>query len=283
MNARIVSAVIACIVSLPSSIAAEPDPASINITTWNIQYGSDNGPDSNGWPKRKHALKAALEAQKPQILCVQEALAGQIDFLEKLLPEHGRIGVGRDDGKTAGEFCAIFFAKERFKLIDSGTFWLSETPEQPGKTWDDPYQRTCAWARLQDNVTKKSFRIFATHFPLKVNAREKATPVLLKKIAEIHPEEPVMLAGDFNCGPDSPTWRAIAESGLIDSAQHSAPTWHYGGLGLVCIDAIFCGKDWRAKSAEVIRFKGQGGYPSDHFGVQAVVELKEGGNATQEK
>ena len=116
--------------SLP---AANANPAAIRVLTWNILHGTERGMPWTrfGWPVRKNALKTALAAVRPDILCVQEALEEQLDFLAGVLQGHERVGVGRDDGRSAGEQCAIFFDRNRFLELGGGTFWLEEPVDEP--------------------------------------------------------------------------------------------------------------------------------------------------------
>ena len=257
----------------------KPEAAPVKVISWNIQYGSEGGSDPNSWPQRKEALRAALESAKPDILCTQEALDGQVEFLAKVVASHGHAGVGRDDGKKQGEHCAIFYDQKRFELLDGGTFWLSDTPDQPGRAWGEEYNRICTWVRLKEQASGGAFFVFNTHFPLKAEAREKAAGLLVERLQARKPAEPVILAGDFNCGPDSPPWKTIEAAGLVNSAKAAgsspgAATYHKSGFPLICIDGIFASAEWVAKKHEVVTGALKGAYPSDHFGASAVLEAK---------
>jgi len=251
-------------------------PTPVKIITWNIQYGSDRGGDLNGWPRRKALLRAAVQAARPGILCTQEALAGQIEFLARALPNHSYSGVGRDDGRKRGEHCAIFYEKRRFALLASGTFWLNDTPEKPGRAWGERYNRICTWVRLRDRSSGRAFFVFNTHFPLVAAAREKAARLLVERIAARKPADPVLLTGDFNCPPGSAPWRAFGAAGLFNSAKAAgrepgAATYHKFGFPLLCIDGVFASAEWVARRYEVVTGASKRAYPSDHFGV--VVEI----------
>jgi endonuclease/exonuclease/phosphatase family metal-dependent hydrolase len=259
-----------------AGIAGEDAAAAppLRIVTWNVQNGTDAG--ANGWPRRKPSLKAALEKEAPQILCVQEALPDQLAFLDEVLPEHGRAGVGRDDGKNAGEHCSIYYDRRRFKLLDHGTFWLSETPDRPGRCWGDHWNRVCTWVRLEDSG--RVFRVFCVHFPLNGDARDRSVKLLLERIAAVPPGEPVMLAGDFNCGPGSGPWQALLDAGLrhAESASGAAKaslTWHLFGIPARCLDGIFVSKAWLVQDHKLLKDRVDGTYPSDHFGLSSDVVL----------
>jgi len=127
-------------------IPSPADPPALKVLTWNIRVGRDQGLNKNAWPRRKHLFRQVLQAEKPAIFCAQEALQGQLAYLQEALPHHGRVGVGRDDGKAEGEHCAIFYDRRRLKLVQSGSFWLSETPEQPSSTWNRRGARWKIWS-----------------------------------------------------------------------------------------------------------------------------------------
>ncbi len=253
--------------------------ATLKIITWNIQYGSDGGADPNGWPGRKDALRAALAAAGPDILCTQEALQGQIEFLATALPGHSHSGVGRDDGRNKGEHCAIFYDRRRFQLLDSGTFWLSDTPEKPGRAWGEQFNRICTWVRLEDKVSDRGFFVFNTHLPLVEEARERAARLLVERVRTRKPADPVILTGDFNCMPGSTPWKIFEAVGLANSEEVAGkkpgtPTFHKSGIPLYCTDGICSTSEWTASKHEVIPGASNRVYPSDHFAVASTLELK---------
>jgi endonuclease/exonuclease/phosphatase family metal-dependent hydrolase len=260
---------------------AKSDPATIRVVTWNILVGSDHGMwwRRHGWPVRKSALKTALASAKPDILCVQEALAEQLRFLDEVLPRHRRIGAGRDDGKSAGEHCAIFFDGDRFKDLDSGTFWLSEpVDEPPPHTFWGP-KRICSWARLEDRQTGRSFRVYNMHNYLTESARVRAVTIVLDHIEMGNSAEPVFVTGDFNASPAGRDRRLFEASGLIASAHLAGvavdmPTYQFYGIRLRSLDEILVNGSWRVLNHGVLDVKPDNTYPSDHFGVVADLVLQ---------
>ncbi len=256
----------------------EPDPKPFKLITWNIQYGREAGGDLNNWPARKKALAAALEREKPAILCVQEALAGQLEFLEKQLVGYRRVGVGRDDGKEKGEHAAIFCDEKHLAVLENGTFWLSDTPDKPGRTWGNRYVRICTWVRLREKSSGRTFRIFNTHFPLNASARLKSSELMVARIKAAKAVDPVILCGDFNCGPGSGPWKIFAKAGFADAAMSAGgrsgtATFHKFGIPLVCLDAVFVSRGWEATGHRVVSGARERVYPSDHFGVVTVLKL----------
>jgi len=272
----LMSAVLAGEEPVPAPGAAAP----FRILTWNIQYGSDRGADANGWPERKAALRSAIEAEKPDVFCAQEALAGQLEFLDGLLPKHSREGVGRDDGKKAGEHCAVYWDTRRFERLDGGTFWLNETPDKPGTAWGEQYNRICTWVRLKDKASGRTLRVFNMHLPLVAEAREKAAGLVAGRIGKVGKDDAVIAAGDLNSGPGGPAWKALEGCGLAGAEKSAGgkpgtATFHHKGIPLVCLDAIFISDSWAVKRHRVVGGPLQKAYPSDHFGVAATLEWRE--------
>jgi endonuclease/exonuclease/phosphatase family metal-dependent hydrolase len=256
------------------------DPAAIRVVTWNIHCGQEGGPVWRrfDWSRRKHSLKAALAQTAPDILCIQEALVDQVAFLQQALPEHRRVGVGRDDGQSGGEFSAIFFRRDRFDLIDGGTFWLEEPADRPAGASLLSCKRICTWARLRDRTTGRTLRVYNTHLYLTEGARQAAARIILDRIAAGDRGDAVLLAGDFNATPASPTYRLFTGSGLANSAalagkDAGSPTYHFYGIPLRCLDGIFVSPSWRVRRHLILDLKPEGNFPSDHFGVLADLAL----------
>ncbi len=194
------------------------DDDDIRMMTFNIRLNTPS--DSlNAWRYRKDMVASMIHFHKADIIGVQEALWDQVQDMEKRLPEYARIGVGRDDGQKAGEFMAIYYRKNRFYPLEHGTFWLSESPEKPGKGWDAACNRTVTWCRFKDTKTRKEFFHFNTHFDhMGEIARRESAVLLLKKIAEMAGNLPVVVTGDFNSKPDSEPYKILING--IDQADH---------------------------------------------------------------
>jgi len=256
----------------------------ITIGTFNIRY--DNPADSgNLWVNRAPVVSNLIRFHSFDVLGIQEGLKNQLDDISNALPEYARYGKGRDDGKDGGEHSAIFYRKDRFKLLKSGDFWLSETPDQPGKGWDATCcNRICSWVFLEDVQTKKKFYTFNVHYDHQgVVARKESSKLILKKIAEIAGTAPVLLTGDLNGGRDSGWYQSIATSGVL-SDTHSKVKFPYANnssssgfrtpLGQTVIDHIFMSKQFTATKWGILTDTYFGKFPSDHFPVLAQVELK---------
>ena len=256
------------------------DSALIRVVTWNLHCGQEHGLPWKqfDWPVRKHALAAALEKIRPDIFCVQEGTPEQVAFLEETLPDHHRVGVGRDDGKSAGEHCAIYLSRQRFEELKNGTFWLEEPIDQPrvGSALD--IKRICTWVRLRDRVSGRTLRIYNTHLYLTEAPRLTAAKLILAHIAAGDQTDAVLLTADFNAGPAVPSRRLFGETGLTDSAELAGkpvgqPTFQMYGIGVWCLDGILVDKHWRVQQHLILDVKPGNTFPSDHFAVLADLEL----------
>ena len=262
---------------------AKSNPDAIRVLTWNILHGTASGMPWTrfGWPIRKKAIEMALAGTKPDILCVQEALEEQALFVAALLPGFRRVGVGRDDGRSAGEHCAILFDHTRFEELGSGTFWLEEPADRPpGAELRIGPKRICTWARLRDRRTGRAFRVYNTHQYLTEPARVESVRIILARIDLGDPGDAVLVAGDFNAPPDTRDRRLFEAAGLISSARLAgvsteAPTYHFYGIRLRRLDDILVNRSWRVENQYVIDVKPENTFPSDHFGVMADLVIKD--------
>ena len=252
----------------------------MRIVTFNIRYGTaDDGPDS--WPFRKDRCRAQIETLNPDLLCLQEALKEQLDYLQNAFPQMQQIGVGRDDGATQGEYAAILTNKNKYQVKTSGTFWLSSTPEKPGSAdWGDTNVRICTWADL-GNLT-----VFNTHLAVaSQQAREKGVALILERIPK---GKPTILAGDFNADEDNPACQALRDAGFLDTyrAIHiTGQAGTYNGFkekeDPEKIDYIWISTGLTTTNAEIVKEKFDKRWPSDHFPV--IADLADSHNAvTQE-
>lgn len=182
------------------AVAQEP----VELISYNIRLNT-SGDGEHAWPYRKADVAALFRFHRADIFCVQEALPDQIDDLETAFPDFSYEGIGRDDGKRAGEFSAVFYSKERFRKLEGGTFWLSETPDQCSFGWDAACRRVCSWVRLEDTKTGEGLYVFNTHFDHKgEEARRESANLILERIRQIAGDKgAVVLCGDFNLPPDS--------------------------------------------------------------------------------
>jgi endonuclease/exonuclease/phosphatase family metal-dependent hydrolase len=176
----------------------------------------------NSWTIRKNKVSQILIQYAPSIIGIQEGLLNQVQYLDSCLTNYDYVGVGRDDGKEQGEFCAIYFDTIRYSLLNHSTFWLSETPDIISVGWDAALERICTYGLFKDRKTTEEFWVFNTHFDhMGARAREQFSGLILKMIKKInHRSLPLILMGDFNSIPDSPPVNKI-KTDLSDASQIS--------------------------------------------------------------
>ena len=209
-----------------STITSSIYPQPHTIVSYNIRY--DNNWDiENSWEIRRSNIIQMLIKYSPSILGIQEGLLTQVQYIDSSLINYDYVGVGRDDGKNKGEFCAIYFDTTRYALLKNSTFWLSETPDTISVGWDAALERICTYGLFKDRITKKEFWVFNTHFDhMGSIAREKSSGLILKRIKKINRQSlPVILMGDFNSIPNSPPVKEIITE-LSDALQISTEKLH---------------------------------------------------------
>lgn len=248
----------------------------LRVMTMNVRLplASDG---SNSWEHRRDVMANMVRAQRPDVFGTQELYKKQGDYLVSQLKDYTWFGEGRLGG-DGDEHMGVFYRTDRLKRLDSGNFWLSDTPEVPGsKTWGQPYPRMVTWALFQVKSSGRRFYLFNTHFPYReqdVAARTRSATELLAHLKKLDPGVPVVLTGDFNTVPDSPAHRLLA--GVLHDARISAPktsgpaaTFHnFTGTPDRRIDWILY-RGFAPIEEHTVTTQEHGNYPSDHFPVVA--------------
>lgn len=273
----------------PATATATTNP--LTVMSFNVRYG--NAKDgANHWDKRKELCASRVTHFNPDILGLQEALTFQNDFILTTCPGYTAFGVARDDGKQAGEFSTLLVRTTRFTVVDSGTFWLSETPEVPGsKSWDSSLPRITTWARMKDKQAgDRLLLVINTHFDHKGHvARKEGAKIIRHFIATRATDAAVIVTGDFNSVPGSEQYRTLTERGNEGVLMHDAyadvfranpelndGTAHaFKDLPVTArIDWILHSPAFRATSATIDRHREGPLFPSDHYAVVAVLNWK---------
>lgn len=197
---------------------------SLFVGTYNVRnQNDDDARNGNGWPRRCEAICGLVNFESPDIFGTQEVLVGQLHDLLGGLDGYGYVGVGRDDGKETGEYSAIFYKKDRLRLVREGHFWLSENPEQPGLGWDAVCVRICTWGEFEQTATKKRFFFFTLHTDhVGVKARRESMHLVLSRIKSIANGAPVVVTGDFNVDQNDESYTILAQSGLLKDSYEAA-------------------------------------------------------------
>ena len=260
-------------------LAACSAPAPLKVMSYNVRFGTaDDGEYS--WPNRQDAAVAMIEDQRPAVFGVQEGLRFQLDFIAEKCPEYQYVGVGREDGEMRGEHMAVFYDTTRVALKDWGTYWLSETPDEPSKGWDAACKRTATWTLIYDKVADKHFYFVDTHLDhVGEEAREKGLALVVERIGAMNPENyPMILLGDFNVFPDDPCLAGLRDV-MTDAREVAAvtsneSTYHgYGTVEKAPIDYIFySGFAGCEEFARVTKPYLECPYVSDHYPVTAILK-----------
>lgn len=252
--------------------------------TYNIRYATERD-GVNQWENRKNWVANVVSFYEPNVLGIQEGLYTQVSFLDDALPNYSYVGVGRDDAKKEGEYAAIFYQKEKLNVLESGTFWLSETPNKPSYGWGAKYRRICTWAKFEVKETNQIYFVFNAHFdhetPL---ARLNSAKLMIEKISAWNKENlPVLLMGDLNATPDSPPIEFL-NSRLNDTRLKAGipvlgPEGTYNGFDTSHpldkrIDYIFGNDRVLAKKYAVISETRESRTPSDHLPVFIEFDFK---------
>lgn len=231
------------------------------------------------WENRADRVIETIRRYMPDTLGIQESHKGWMDTLTAALPEYAYEGMGRDDGKDGGEFSPVFYKKDKFEKLDSGSFWVSEHPDAPGKGWDANCPRTCSWVKLKDKETGKILLHFNTHLDhVGEEAREQGAYLIAAKAAEIGTGAPAIITGDFNTYTDEPGYAAIIKSGFSDARNIAVrsdkrATYHdYNDLDDI-IDFIFVKGLESVAEFRVDNIPVDGKYPSDHYPICTEFEL----------
>ena len=254
----------------------------LNVATYNLRY--DNPKDGkNVWTARRDAMRALVRYHGFDLWGTQEGLENQLADLDTL-NEYARVGVGRDDGKQAGEHSAIFYRRERFALEDHGDFWLSSTPDKPSMGWDARCcKRLVTWAKLRDKPSGQVFVVLNAHFDHEgVVARRESARLLVERSRALAGKLPLIVLGDFNSTPDSEVVATIGAA--LRDARAISQTPAYGPLETFNdfdiskpaqerIDYVFLSPQWQVLRYAVLTDSVGARYPSDHFPVVARLRL----------
>lgn len=257
----------------------------LHLMTYNIRLDIKSDGE-NQWDKRKEVLTAQLKFYEPDVLGLQEATPGQVNYLNKQLTHYKRIGIARE-GEGKGEASCIFFNTDRLSVFTQQTFWLSETPDTISKGWDASYLRVCTYGLFKDKKTGRRFWVFNTHLDNDGTiARVQSVKLILQKIKLLNSKNlPVFLMGDLN---SDPAYTPVAElKAVMNDARDVSVAKPFGPAGTfngfdftnpvtMLIDYIFVS---RSDSVVINKYAVLSdsynlNYPSDHLPVFIQTSLK---------
>ncbi len=269
----------ACLIALAASgLAAE----NLRVLTFNVRMpAASDGP--NRWEARRDLMVATIKEKNPDVFGTQELFYEQGQYLAEKAPEYTWFGVSRRGDKT-DEHMGVFYKPEVLRLVESGNFWLSETPETPGSmSWNVSLPRMVTWGLFEVKASGKKFYLYNTHFPHRAEdaeARARCARLIAERIAKLPKDVPFILIGDFNTGTGTEPYKVLApglEDAWATAKSKSGPNGTFNGFrGTTTgprIDWIFFRGFAGAAEAETITKNEDGRYPSDHFPVLAVLEF----------
>ena len=265
----------ACVSAPPTTTAAP----TLRVMSFNVRLPVESdGP--NRWEARRALATKLIRDADPDVIGTQELHKPQGDYLISQLPDYAWFGISRR-GDDSDEHMGVFYRRDRLRVLESGNFWLSDTPDVPGSiSWGHPLPRMVTWALFQRIADGRRFYLFNTHLPYREedeDARTRGTRLLMSRIAALPSEVPVVVTGDFNTTPGSPA-HAAATTALQDAwtsaARRSGPegTFHgFTGQPEQRIDWVLV-RGFEVRSASTLDGNEAGRFPSDHFPL--LVELR---------
>ena len=260
------------------------DKEVLKIATFNLRMDTPSDGE-NAWFHRKDMVNDLIRFYGFDLFGTQEGFTHQLNDILRL-SDYRFIGVGRDDGKDAGEHCAIFYRSDRFKVLDQGAFWLSEHPEKPGRGWDGTCcNRICTWGKFEDLKNHKQFYFFNVHYEYEGDvARSESSNLMISRIKSIAGNQPVFLTGDFNAFPTEEPIRILNDSGFLNDSYKITkeapfgPVCTYHGYDSTIkteerLDYIWVTDSIQIDKYGVLTNTLYGHTPSDHFPVMVVAEF----------
>lgn len=276
---KLVLLALALMAALPQAVSAKKvtGPDTLSVISFNIRLGTGND-GTNSWQFRCPATIYMLRDQQPDIFGLQEALDFQVQFVAENMLEYKNVGVGREDGKHAGEHMSIFYNKKKISLLKWGTFWLSETPDKPSMGWDAACYRTATWALMKDKRTGRKFYYVNTHLDhVGKTAQKEGLALIVSRIKELNVENlPVVLTGDFNVESNDPVLDDLNKMmrNARSTAERTDKCGSFNGWGRSdsVIDYIYYSGFSSCPKFETITKKyAERPFISDHFPVKAVL------------
>jgi endonuclease/exonuclease/phosphatase family metal-dependent hydrolase len=255
----------------------------LRVMSFNVRYPSpDDGP--NRWEFRRDMLVEVIRQKDPDLIGTQELFYEQGQYIVERAPAYAWFGISRR-GNHEDEHMGVFYRKDRFRLIDSGNFWLSESPDTPASmSWNVTLPRMVTWGLFERTGEGRRFYFFNTHFPHRREdgeARRQCALVLMDRVRRLPGEVPLVVAGDFNSAPESPAYKVVSadlKDSRLAAAKRTGPDGTSSGFGGSTtgarIDWIMYRGKLEALESETVVLSRDGKYPSDHFPVFTVFEFR---------
>ncbi len=259
----------------------EKADGAIRIMTFNVRCA---GLDRLPRKAREYSVVETIRKGMPDSFGVQEATPTWMKYLdEEIGDKYAYVGVGRSNGKNSGEYSAVFYLKDKYELVDSDTFWISETPEKPSKGWDAQIKRICTWAVLENKETGEKYVHINSHFDHKgEEARKNSVVMILDKVKE-YKDLPVVFTADMNIVEGTEHYNnMVADGALRDTKYVAEDTMDYltfhnlkpaENEGRI-LDYVMINDKFDAKVYKVVTAGVDGRFVSDHYPVYADIVMK---------
>lgn len=253
----------------------------MRIMSFNIRC-TNVGKDS--WEDRIGIVSQTMLESEADSIGVQEATPEWMATLKETVGEkYAYVGVGRDDGDNEGEYSAVFYLKDKYDVVDSDTFWLSETPDKPSFGWDAACRRVCTWVQLKDKETGKQYVHMNTHFDhVGISARKNSVEMIIDK-AKTFTDIPVVFTADMNVVQGSTNYNQFVDSGYFRDTKFAAPdsmnycTYHDTKPDMHkddVIDYVMINDGFDALTYRVVTEGVDGRFVSDHYPIYADIVMK---------
>lgn len=272
-------------VILPVSIlflALGVSAETLRVMSFNVRYPAP-GDGPNRWELRRDLLLRTIRLKTPDVIGTQELFHVQGEYIVRNLPEYEWFGDSRR-GSREDEHMGIFYKPAKLRVIESGNFWLSESPEMPGsQAWGASLPRMVTWALFEMRSNGSRFYLYNTHFhhtPDGGVARINSARLLAGRAGKPARDLPVIITGDFNAAaPTAEPYKILTET-FNDAWTSAARTIGPEGTGSTFagrttghrIDWILFRGPFKVLETETVTYNEDGRYPSDHFPVIAVLE-----------
>lgn len=260
------------------------NPKKLRIMAYNLRNDGDLSP--NSWVERKELILELLLRESPDIIGTQECVHEQIQDMNAMLPDYDVIGLGRNGG-SKGEYTAIYFKKNRFKVLEYDHFWLSDTPDTIAScSWGNDVTRMVTWIRFLDRETDQQFYLLNTHLDhISERARKEAAKLIIKKVSDFNQALPIILTGDFNTDANTEPYRVLLEQGKFIDTWDTATSRINEELGTFNdfndptggkerIDWILYRGSVETRMIKIINDQPEGQFPSDHFPVMVDLQIQ---------
>lgn len=261
----------------------------LTVASYNLRNANPKDEaQGDGWKQRYPVIADLIHFHDFDIFGAQEVLHDQLTDMLAALPDYDYIGVGRDDGKEKGEYSPLFYRADKYEVLESNTFWLSQYPDSVGFIgWDGACTRIATWAKFKDKATGKIFMGVNTHFDhVGTEARRESALLIIKKIKEIVGDQPAVVTGDFNVNDQSEAYKTITTNEFVlkdaykMTDQKTGPNYTFHDFGRYAmdkrekIDFIFVTPQIKVLNTEIAQNpETKTGYLSDHNPHMALLEF----------